>query len=246
MWMFIGIIGFLLTLVFAVLSLISIFRKDGKAKRRGIFALGFLILFIAGVSFSTSSDDTTSTKEEEKEDVKTDKQETEKDTPEKVEEKKEESKEEPLYDIAMTSDEFETKYNEFTATQLGQPDKKIDINVENGEVQDVFQHQINPNVYIQGSVHKKTGMVRDVTVIGSGFEDTNQSFDFIMAVGTIVGITNPTLSADERGNVLMKELDFENTVTNRSKKSVVKNGVEYTLSADDVIGVWFIASNPED
>ena len=40
----------------------------------------------------------------------------------------------------------------------------------------------------------------------------------------------------------MKHLDFENTVTNRSKKSIVKNGVKYTLSADDVIGIWFIAS----
>ena len=189
MWMFIGITGFLLALVFAALSLISFFRKNGKAKRRGILALGFLILFIAGVSFSPSPEDTTSTKEETKDIIKTDKKETQNDTPAKKEEKKEEPKEEPLYDIAMTPDELETKYNEFTATQLDQPDKKIDINVENGAVQDVFQYKINENVYIQGTVHKKTGKVRDVSVIGGGFDDSSQTFDYIIAVDTIVGIT---------------------------------------------------------
>jgi len=59
---FIGLIGFI---VFIVLGFISIFKKNGKAKKRFGIAVGLFILFIIGVVNSTPSEKTSEDKTEE-------------------------------------------------------------------------------------------------------------------------------------------------------------------------------------
>jgi hypothetical protein len=58
------ILGFLSTIVFGVLSLVSLIKKNGKAKKRGIYtAISFVVLII-GITTMTSSSETISTSSE--------------------------------------------------------------------------------------------------------------------------------------------------------------------------------------
>lgn len=49
MWMFIGLLSFLGIFVFLIMSVISLFRKNGKAKRRLIYALGCIVLLFVSI-----------------------------------------------------------------------------------------------------------------------------------------------------------------------------------------------------
>lgn len=54
MWMFIGLVSFLAMIVFLIIGLISTFRKNGKAKKRFIYAAAFLVILIVAISLDDS------------------------------------------------------------------------------------------------------------------------------------------------------------------------------------------------
>lgn len=56
--MLIGILGFLGIFVFVIMALISLFRKDGKAKRNFILAAVCFVVFVVGVATSSDSQST--------------------------------------------------------------------------------------------------------------------------------------------------------------------------------------------
>lgn len=53
---FLAIVGFLGFIVFAIMALVSAFRKTGKAKKRFLYALGCFVLLIIGVSISPDAE----------------------------------------------------------------------------------------------------------------------------------------------------------------------------------------------
>ncbi|MEH7116154.1 hypothetical protein V7128_01845 [Neobacillus vireti] len=55
------ILGFLSTVVFGVLSLVGMIKKNGKAKKRGIYTAVSFVLFIIGITTMSPSDETVST-----------------------------------------------------------------------------------------------------------------------------------------------------------------------------------------
>lgn len=61
MSIFLTIIGFFSTIVFGVMSLVGLIKKSGKAKRRGIYTIASIILFIIGVTTIHPSSEPVST-----------------------------------------------------------------------------------------------------------------------------------------------------------------------------------------
>lgn len=49
MWMFIGLLSFLGIFVFIIMAVISLFKKNGKAKRRSIYSIGCAVLFFIAI-----------------------------------------------------------------------------------------------------------------------------------------------------------------------------------------------------
>lgn len=236
MGIFLGLIGLAFMIIFGVMSLISLIKKDGKAKTRGILTAVCLVLFIAGITL-TPKDETTTTKTAKQ----TPKTEVKKET--KQEAPKAEPKKPVSYDIGFTPKEFEAKYNDFVVNQLKANQLQISVNVTSGQAQDVFEYKYNQHTFLQGSVKKDNGKIRDLSLVGMGM-DTNESTKYLLTVGSLIAVTNPSLSAEERGKVMMQNLDFTNTIKNRTKTRTTVNGVEYVLSADEKLGIWFIVDNP--
>jgi hypothetical protein len=54
MWMFIGILSLLATIVFAIMGFIGLIKKNGKAKKSFLIMVGTFVLFVAAVSFDDS------------------------------------------------------------------------------------------------------------------------------------------------------------------------------------------------
>lgn len=61
MSIFLIIIGFFSTIVFGIMSLVGLIKKSGKAKRRGIYTVVSIIVFIIGVATVHTSSETVST-----------------------------------------------------------------------------------------------------------------------------------------------------------------------------------------
>ena len=61
MSIFLTIIGFFSTIVFGIMSLIGLIKKNGKAKRRGIYTIASIIVFIIGVTTIHPSSEPVST-----------------------------------------------------------------------------------------------------------------------------------------------------------------------------------------
>ena len=77
MFVLLGVIGLLGFIVFLILGIVSVFRKNGKAKKQFLLSIILFIIFIIGVANSSSSEETSSPKEddvkqEEKQEVKKD------------------------------------------------------------------------------------------------------------------------------------------------------------------------------
>jgi hypothetical protein len=71
MSIFLIIIGFFSTIVFGVLSLVGLIKKNGKAKRKGIYTAVSLIIFIVGVTTIHPSTTTVSTNANESQSTQT-------------------------------------------------------------------------------------------------------------------------------------------------------------------------------
>ena len=71
MSIFLTIIGFFSTIVFGVMSLVGLIKKNGKAKRRGIYTIASIIVFIIGVTTIHPSSETVSTNVNESQPTKT-------------------------------------------------------------------------------------------------------------------------------------------------------------------------------
>lgn len=163
---------------------------------------------------------------------------------EEVEEVEEEPEEEVVvedYDLGVTPDQLEANFNS-TASELG-ADLNISVIFEEGEVGDTVRANISNAIAFIGSVDKESNMVKDLVLIGSNFKDADESLDYMMAAAMLMSVSDPSLSADERGDIFLNQLSFEDTVSSLTDSSTVVNEREYSLGASQEMGIMFTISN---
>lgn len=143
--------------------------------------------------------------------------------------------------IGMTPEEFVARWDA-AAAAAGSPEMHIgSVAVEEGDVQDVFQHEINAGVFIQGSVNKLDGSVREVSVI-IGAQDLGQAAEGFLAMALLIEVSSPDLLPEERGDVLRELRLFEEDVDISTLDGSVRRGnIEYTLLGVEGVGLFFIA-----
>lgn len=160
-----------------------------------------------------------------------------------AEEDTKEEEEAPVekYDLGITPDELEANFNS-TSSEIG-ADLNVSVEFEEGKVGDSVKASIGNSIAFIGSVDKETNMVRDLVLVGSNFKDTNDSMDYMMTAALLMAVADPSLSADERGDIFLNQLSFDETVSSLTDTSTVVNEREYTLGASQEMGVMFGISN---
>lgn len=115
------------------------------------------------------------------------------------------------------------------------------IKIENGAVNDVFQHKFSEKNILNGSVAKSTGNVTGLTAIMStaGLDDKIAALDIMVMGWVLVATTNPTLEKGEISDsvaALIKKLDRD------TNAETTINGVRYQVSAGRGLGFWWYAT----
>lgn len=148
--------------------------------------------------------------------------------------------------LGMTPEEFRVAWNE-AADEFDFSELRISaVSVEEGEVQDVFQHEFSPRLFLQGSVNKADGSLREVLIIGSSPEMAD-NLTMLASWGILIAATNPDLPPEQRGEILNElGLGQEGVDFSDHQATTVRNNVEYMLQSSDVLGFFFIASDARD
>ncbi|MEC2074578.1 hypothetical protein [Metabacillus fastidiosus] len=272
---FLGIIGFICFSVFVILAIVGAIRKNGTFKKRIALAGASLVLMIIGAILTPSSDVTT-TKEKQKEQTEevTKKEETKKqvelekekaeqlaakEEEEKKKEKEAAAKEEAeakkkaeaeKQDIPGTlgidPNEFKKRFN--SAADEFQANFYInDLKINKGEVQDIAQVKLNDNIFLNITVNKADGSIRDVGMIAKGDGTSKSGTDIIFTMGILITSTNPSLTPDERGDVLkdLGLMDQGVDILNIDKETV-RNNIKYHLMGSEQIGIMFSAGDARE
>ncbi|MFF2156279.1 hypothetical protein ACFVVQ_13265 [Paenibacillus chitinolyticus] len=164
----------------------------------------------------------------------------------KKETEKKETADTQFGNIGLTASQFKSAFNKASAEFKS--DLKIgNLKVEDGAVQNTFSTKLTEYLYVNGSVNKSNGKLREVYILGSGDGTPKSGADLMVSFGLIVTATNPDLSADERGTVF-KELGLigDNVDIKKLDKSIVRKNIKYTIKYMDQIGFMFIASDPNE
>lgn len=148
--------------------------------------------------------------------------------------------------IGMTPEEFKEAFNA-AAKEFDSNFRIGNITVEDGPVQDTFTVHLTDHLAIVGSVNKADGSVRDVLIMGQGDGSLSSGLDIMVAMGILIAATNPELTPEERGKVLEDLGLFDDTVDlTDHTASTIRNGIQYTLTASDMIGIVFSAGDAND
>lgn len=133
-----------------------------------------------------------------------------------------------VLNLGMTFEQFKVAYRTNALAITGS-----DINVDNaqlkvGEVQDVFQSNVSPNVIIQGSIDKASGLLKETWII-SKIETPEDAMDVTITYGLIMSVVSPELTPEQRAalmNDLKLNVHIEELATGKVQRLV--GNVRYT------------------
>lgn len=267
MWMTLGLLGFFGSFLFLVMTIVSVFRKNGQTKKHLTIAVICVIVFLVAAfvdrkpvttsvpqsqnvtSEQTKAEVESKTKDEVESEVKaeaeakaeqeaTAKAETE--ARAKAETETEKKAEQIPGTIGMTPEQFKTAFNKVAAEY--QSDLIINnITITEGVAQNTFQYMFTKNLGILGTVNKKDGSVREVLLMGAGDGTVKSGADILIGMGILITATNPDLSDIERGNVLRELGVIDGGDIMDLNKSTVRNGIRYKITTSEDLGIWFSA-----
>lgn len=115
------------------------------------------------------------------------------------------------------------------------------------QAQNVFQYMTTDYIRITGSVNKVDGSLRDVMMIEQGNGTLSSGADIIISIGLVILATNADIPTSAVGDI-MKDLGVidEGVDWTTIDESTEVNGVRYTLTGSDVLGIMFSSSDAND
>ena len=146
--------------------------------------------------------------------------------------------------LFSTTEEFTSAFNKFTSSN------SIDLSIvktvlKEGSVNNTFSSTINSNLMLVGTLNKADGTVKDVMMIGAGDGTATSGGNIIFCMGAIIAAVDPTLSGDERIDVLKKLGLFSDADVLNLSGSTDLNGNHYFISSSEVTGIMFGASKSD-
>ncbi|WP_277669103.1 hypothetical protein [Caproiciproducens galactitolivorans] len=148
------------------------------------------------------------------------------------------------YNLGFTSDQFILKFNA-TADSFNSDLKAKNITLTEKEKYRELTCELTDNIIISGSVNKSDNTVRNLIMYGRGDGTPKSGAEIIVCMGTLIAMTSPELSPDERGN-LLKELNVKADVPDKTTKEAVRGNIKYGFGISRDIGILFSISNVND
>lgn len=145
--------------------------------------------------------------------------------------------------LARSPEDFEQTYNNLIDTLAPGLIPHITAGAKtDGAVQDTITYDGGPSVAINAAIKKETGLANSFTFIGVPDGSEESGFQVIAGMGVFIGAIDPSLTPDERNDVLkelgMMDEDF-NVLDHEGKTT--KNGFNYHLSTSEFTGIMLSA-----
>ena len=146
--------------------------------------------------------------------------------------------------LARSPEDFEQTYNNLIDTLAPGLIPHITAGAKtDGAVQDTITYDGGPSVAINAAIKKETGLANSFTFIGVPDGSEESGFQVIAGMGVFIGAIDPSLTPDERNDVLkelgMMDEDF-NVLDHEGKTT--KNGFNYHLNMNEFTGIMFSAN----
>ncbi|MBX9447867.1 hypothetical protein [Dickeya chrysanthemi] len=119
---------------------------------------------------------------------------------------------------------------------------RLKVKVQPGEVNNTFNYAFNEHIGIVGSVDKKSGILKNISIITSG-DGTDKSGMNVMAVvisaySAVMG--DNTMGTGEPARIMLKLMENYQEEPEKSQ-SVILNGIKFSFIPSKQIGNWFLA-----
>lgn len=149
---------------------------------------------------------------------------------------------EPVYNIGLTSDEFDTRFADVSQQMLN---VRIDPSLgkfSSGEKRDVSTLNTNDGVVLQKWINKDKSL-NAVFVLANADENTISPFLIYMGLSMIT--IQPDLSEEDRKSII-KKLSTSPEGKQEFTNKIVNGDIVYTLSLSKQTGFMFTASNKNE
>ena len=143
------------------------------------------------------------------------------------------------HNLFSSVSDFRAQFNTH-ASSINFPFQIENINIETGEVNNVFKYIFTNNLVIIGTIDKPSGSVKDITMMANG-DGTNTSVgNMLLCMISIIATVDPNLPAAERNDILknLHMYDEAFNIGNMTTKAS-KNGNLYTINSSPQMGFWF-------
>ncbi|BEV15810.1 hypothetical protein HBDW_25980 [Herbaspirillum sp. DW155] len=146
--------------------------------------------------------------------------------------------------LGMTPEEFRRQFN----TQMAIVDEHYKLpkfDIQRGDVNDAFSHQLASNVGLVGTVSKKSGEMKEILVmLGAGKKYSDKETLMALAVTVVVAeAANPDIDKEIIGAVIPKMITKAlGNIDNGKSEELTVGGVTYLAAASAVTGLMFSVS----
>jgi hypothetical protein len=144
---------------------------------------------------------------------------------------------------------FNTPYDFKTAFNKAVPHTKLgyeiaELLITEGNLQNTFHATLNSHLALAGTMHKETGKVLDVMMIGTGDGSIQSATDIFLCMATLIHAVDPKMPAKE-SSMILKELGMLGNTESimHLNKQTDRNGIRYFLTSSEITGFTFGVSH---
>lgn len=148
--------------------------------------------------------------------------------------------------IGMTPTQFRTAFNK-SSTEIGMDLSLPQPTIESGPAQNTFQYMLSDNIAMTGTINKADGSVREIMLLGQTAGSYEESTNYLLIMGLIMKTVDPNATKEDNAAKMRKLglMDDNLELANLDKKVIV-NGLRYSISYLEEIGLMFYVNDPDD
>lgn len=143
--------------------------------------------------------------------------------------------------VPIKVDEFLSKWN--ASSLLLDSKFKLSKDIQVGRVQDVIQKTFDANNGMIVTVKKEDKTVREVTILTRSAANSYAGLEVLHLWSSLITTMSPKIERDKLSDMIGY---FATSVKNQEKLELGVEDVNYTLNADELIGIWFTARYMDD
>lgn len=142
--------------------------------------------------------------------------------------------------LDFNADDFKSKFNSFSKS-IGSPFKIKGIEITKGEKQNTATIMLTDLIAINLFMDREN-IVKEIIVIAKGDNTTKSGYDIMLAIGSIISITNPQLNEKGRADAL-KSLGLNKGIPDKANLTI--GDIRYDLVHNNKVAFIFTANHKD-